>query len=111
MSHPCVPHHACDHCYICETLHICCATIPPEQRAQLEADTKQGQAERFREAVVAEARRVVTLADLIQAEAAQGVPALPPGTASLALPPAPAAEAIPHNSRKEPVYVIAARKA
>ena len=28
---------ACDHCYICDTLGICCSAIPVEQRARLEA--------------------------------------------------------------------------
>lgn len=110
-SHPCVPDHPCDHCFCCDVLGICCATIPAELRVQLEAAAQTVEAERFRRAVVAEADQLVTLADLICAEAEPGIPALSPGSVRLALPPASPADAIPANSLKEAIYVPVARKA
>jgi len=108
--HPCAGH-SCDHCFCCDVLGICCATIPAELRVQLEAAAQTVEAERFRRDVVAEAGQLATLADLICAEAEPGDPALSPGPYRLALPPAPAADATPANNFKEASYVFAARKA
>jgi hypothetical protein len=109
-GHPCADH-PCDHCYVCDVLGVCCASISPEQRAQLEAAAQACDAERFRQAIMAEAGQLVTLANLISAEASRHVPALLPGSSRLALPPGVSSDAIPANSLKEAIYVPVARKA
>lgn len=106
MSHPCEGHD-CDHCYLCEVVGVCCATVPPRQWVQpVAADL---QAERFRQLVVQEAPGRFTLAELVQIEAE----ALALGAASLGAPAAllaaPAAEPTSTPRQKEAVRVTVPR--
>jgi hypothetical protein len=59
MSHPC-DGHACDHCYLCDVVGICCATVP---HAAVRFSTPES---RLREAIVQDAAGVRGLAQLIQ---------------------------------------------
>jgi hypothetical protein len=61
MSHPC-DGHACDHCYLCDVVGICCATVPNSAIAShpCSHDT------RLHEAVAAEASTTVGFAQLAQ---------------------------------------------
>ena len=126
MTHPCEGH-ACDGCFCCSRLHVCCLTIPPEVRAWLEAVVRQSApGEEVCEAIVAEAGRMPGLGELVRAEAgtASGLAELVRlevgnrGAASLLLRPSmrlsppEAAEPIPDDySRKEAVYVHVTRTA
>lgn len=110
MTHPCADHFdTCDHCAICEA-GVCCATLSPKQRAQLES-RQQSESERFRYAVIQEGQGIPAFADLVRAEAElEGVGALLLGSVQPALPPAPSIplpNAVPNDSRKEVNYVVA----
>jgi hypothetical protein len=93
-SHPC-DGHLCDHCYICDVVGICCATLSAEQRAQLEAAANNSSDERLREAVKQERGTQPSIAQLVRGEAASRSQTLP----------AP----ILDDSRKEPVYAVPTR--
>jgi hypothetical protein len=98
-EHPCNSH-PCDHCYLCDGLGVCCASISPQQRAQLEADDPM-QRERLRLAIVLEAGTIPSLGELVRRDAQRQRPAGSlPAQSSLVLPQA-AAEPIPSDSRKE----------
>jgi hypothetical protein len=87
LIHPCADH-PCDHCYLCDVVGICCQTV--RNAASLAAPDRNTA---LRQAILAEAVSVVTLAHLIRIEAlsvAQAPPLLLPAP-PLALPsPAPA---------------------
>lgn len=114
MTHPCADHlEQCDHCICCDQLHLCCATVPPELRAQLEAAVRQAASrDGLRDAIVAEGGTVAGVGALVRLEAVSQsaaplslLPSMP-----LSLP--EAAEPTPDDdSRKEPVYVHAPRTA
>lgn len=107
-GHPCAGH-ACDHCYLCDVLGICCATIPAEQRAQLEAG-RHAQPEALHAAIVQEAGTAPSLSELVRLDAGgSSSGALLPAAARLGLLAAPAANSLPLDSRKEPLHVIPAR--
>jgi hypothetical protein len=108
-GHPCAAHIAsCDHCFCCEVLKVCCASISTEQRAQLEADDRT-QRDRLRAAIAKEAGTVPSLGELVRVDAERQRPArLLPKPSPLGLPRA-TAERIPHDSRKEARHVIPAR--
>lgn len=107
MSHPC-DGHPCDHCYTCDVLGVCCATVSPGQPRQSEA---QARSERLHEAIIVEAGTVPSLVDLIRLDAErQRPPKLLPMSSPLGLPNANA-ERIPTDSRKEAIYVHAPRTA
>jgi hypothetical protein len=103
MSHPCSGH-ACDHCYLCDVVGICCASVSVEVRARLMADA-QRPGYQLGLAIAAEAGGTISLRTLVRAEAQQrslGEPlrrsrglALPPGTT----------EPLPINSAKEVQHV------
>jgi hypothetical protein len=101
--------HACDHCYWCDVLGICCATIPAEQRARLEAG-HHAQPDALHAAIVQEAGTVASLGELVRLDAERSSSgALLPAATRLGLLAAPAADPLPFDSRKEPVHVIPAR--
>jgi hypothetical protein len=108
-GHPCAAHMAsCDHCYLCDVLGICCASISPSQRALLAASVP-AQWDRLRAAIVEEAGTVPSLDELVRIDAVCQRPArLLPKPLSLSLPEA-GAERIPNDSRKEVLDVIPAR--
>jgi hypothetical protein len=106
-AHPC-DGHPCDHCFWCDGLGICCQTISPEQRAQLEADdgAQRGQ---LRAAIVLEAGTVPSLGELVRLDAQRQCPAGVLPTPSPLVLPRSVAERIPNDSRKEAVRVLASR--
>ena len=100
MTHPCSTHLSnCDHCFYCDELGVCCATVPADARAGLEAKLRtptQG----LIELVVREAGSAPSLAELVRAEAAvQDVD--PSSTAPPALAAAPHAAVSSQSPRKE----------
>lgn len=108
-SHPCSDHMAqCDHCFCCEVVGICCGTISPQARAQLEAAVQQdAQGDELRAAISAEAGTVPSLAELVRSEAATkpAAPLMLPPAAPLALPRAAEWVAADNAREEEPVYV------
>lgn len=87
MSHPC-DGHACDHCYLCDVVGICCASVPAAGRAshstsQHLPDVRQHD-QRLLDAIVAErqASRTNSFEQQVRAEVlalpASARPALPP---------------------------------
>ena len=106
MSHPC-DGHACDHCYLCDVVGICCATVPSGPPAVAASCPDTGQ---LRQAVIDETKNLIGLSELLRLELTtphfEAVPqpaALPPG------PPAPdlSFDAHPH---KEAEHVHAPRR-
>lgn len=82
MSHPC-DGHACDHCYLCDVVGVCCATVPSAGAAQ--ASCTDGNA--FRDAVVQEAGDRAGLRQLMQLDSAARVATSSPALALVAGPP------------------------
>jgi hypothetical protein len=101
-AHPCVGH-ACDHCYLCDVLGVCCSTVSADQRAQLEAG-HEAQSGALHTAVVLEAGTGPSLIELVRLEAEK------PNGAQRLLPAAPA-QAEPIDARKGAVNVVASRTA
>jgi len=106
MTHPC-DGHVCDNCAICQA-GICCGSITPTERVQLEAAGNNPGDERLREAVGQEHRAQPSIAELVRREASSQSQATPPANSPLALP-APAPVSVPDESRKETVYVVPSR--
>jgi hypothetical protein len=104
MSHPCAGH-SCDHCYVCDVLGICCASVPNGQVAQLEAED-QAQRDRLHTAIAQDAPTVPRLPQLVQLEA-QLRSALP-AAERLGLV-AAATDPLSSASRKETIRVLLAR--
>jgi len=105
MTHPC-DGHPCDHCYTCDVLGVCCATVSPGQPRQSET---QARSERLHKAIILEAGTVPGLADLVRLDAErQRSPKSLPMSSLLGLPNANA-EHIPTDSRKEAIRVLASR--
>lgn len=53
-SHPCADHQ-CDGCFCCRVLQVCCASVSPQERAQLEAEYHSDSSPNLAALVVAEA--------------------------------------------------------
>ncbi len=105
-GHPCADH-PCDHCYLCDVVGICCASVASGQpAARLEADDR-AQPEGLRAAIAQDAGTVPSLPELVRQDA--GSPRVLSAAARLSLRPAPTADPLSHNSRKEAPYVIPAR--
>ncbi len=103
MSHPCSGH-ACDHCYLCDVVGVCCASVPVEVAARLIADTQRPDYQ-LGPAIAAEAESTVSLRALIRGEAQQrSSPDLPCRSRGLALPPG-TTEPLPINPRREVQHV------
>jgi hypothetical protein len=109
-THPCSDHFSsCDHCFACDVLGICCASLSAEQQARLEADVRE-QDSRLRDAIRLEAGTVPSLGELVRLDGAldfptrqlSAFPSLP--SSPLVLPPA-AVEVPSTDSRKEALYV------
>lgn len=105
MTHPCADHAAsCDHCFVCDGLGICCASLLPAQRALLLASAP-AHWDRLRAAIAQDAQTAVSLSELVRSE-----PRLLPAATRLGLCAAPAADAVSHHSQKEvDLHVIPAR--
>lgn len=109
MTHPCADHMAsCDHCWLCDELGVCCASVSAAQRTQLEAARNEPYAGLVA-VIVSEIGRVPTLAELLRADVerqrlGRALPATPP----LQLP-ALASESLPIESRKESNHVVSSR--
>lgn len=94
MTHPCAGHMAsCDHCYLCEILKICCASVPAGQRMRLEAEHRAQHD--LRVAIAKEAETTPSLGALVAADAEHD-------RSTHALPAAPTAELPPITD--QPVY-------
>ena len=102
MTHPCASHMAsCDHCYRCDVLGECCQTPAPSQAVCPPVVVVQRDV--LHDAVIEDARRAApSLSQLVRAEGVRS------RLAGLLLP-GPPVEPIPNHSRKEAVYVHAAR--
>jgi len=102
--HPCAGH-PCDHCFTCDVLGVCCASLSSGQRARLEADD-QAQPDRLRAAIAQDAGTVPNLPELVRQDAAQ--PWALSAAARLRL-----LDVLPadhfHDSRKEAQHAIPAR--
>ena len=69
MPHPCAGHmDTCDHCYLCDVVGVCCASVPSSAAAS-SCTGSCPHDDRLCEAVVAERLMVVNLAALVRAEA------------------------------------------
>ena len=69
-GHPC-DGHACDHCYLCDVVGVCCSTVPAADR---EAVAEEHQArERFRAAIASDAEARVSLTRLVHLDAASSL--------------------------------------
>lgn len=105
--HPCSGHMAtCDHCFVCDVVGICCASVSAAERRRLEAVHQARTLGGLALLVQAEAaaRDRPSLATLIQAEAPSSTDARPLGP--ILLPAAPL-DPLPTDSGKEPTYVVA----
>lgn len=67
MTHPCAGH-ACDHCYTCDVLGICCATVPQNTGARCPAHAACQHDDALHVAVVEAAAAHVGLPDLIRVD-------------------------------------------
>ncbi len=105
--HPCASHMAsCDHCYLCDVVGICCATLTASQRAQLEAAI-QSPVGGLRVAIAEEASTVPSLPELVRRDVRH--PRALSASGRLSLSPAPTADPLSHESRKEPQHALSAR--
>lgn len=69
MTHPCDGHLAsCDHCYLCDVVGICCASVSSGLRAQIEASRACSYTE-LTAAITQDAGLVPGLRDLVRLEA------------------------------------------
>jgi hypothetical protein len=104
-NHPC-DSHACDHCYLCDVVGICCMTVSSGQRAQLEAEHRTGSSDWLHAAILADAQHVPAFADLVRLDALSRTIALP-ASISLGLLAAPSPDPLHHDAREEDIVVVA----
>lgn len=104
-GHPCAGHD-CDHCYLCDVVGVCCATVTPDQRALLEAEHRATPSDRLRAAIAQDALTIVSLPELVHHDAAAGAGVLP---AARRLGLVAAADPSPHHDsrKKEAIHVSA----
>jgi|ERR1700733_3819547 len=103
--HPCADHMAsCDHCYLCDVVGVCCASVPVAERAQLEAEHRKPYTG-LAMAITREAGSIRSVGELVCADAARQGRALPADRSQPALPAAPPSVGIPNPSRKEAIRV------
>jgi hypothetical protein len=95
MSHPC-DGHACDHCYLCDVVGVCCLTVATGRKTH---DQSAVASNVLRAAIVADAETVPGLPELVRLEARQ-YPVGLVAASRLGLLAAPFAGPIP-NSRQE----------
>lgn len=105
-THPCTDH-SCDHCYLCDVVRVCCLTVTPGQRAQLEAEHRTAPTDRLHAAILQDAGTVPSLSELVRLEARQ-YPARLVAASRLGLLNAPLADPVT-DSRKEPAHVSVSR--
>jgi hypothetical protein len=103
-SHPCNGH-ACDHCYVCDVVGVCCASISAADRARLEVDARAS-TNRLRATIVQDAQAVPSLRELVRQEAEAGSL---PASARVGLLAAALSDRLPTTSRKEATYVVPPR--
>ena len=107
MTHPCADH-SCDHCYLCDVVGVCCMTISPDVRRQLETEHRTGPSDRLHAAILQDAGIAPNLSELVRLEARQ----YPAGLVSTARPGLLVApNPLSPDSRKEAIYVHAPRTA
>ena len=105
MPHPCAGH-ACDHCYVCDVVGVCCSSVSAQERAQLEAGHHQPY-DGLAVVVAREAGESPSLRELVRADAGQQRLGPLPDASRPALPVALKAGALLNQSRKEAVHVVA----
>lgn len=114
MIDPCKGH-ACDECHLCRS-GVCCATIPPDVRARLEASVQREQG--LQAAIIAAAGKESALGELILAERQRPTEAvrhehLSPAPLMLPAPPMPlalpqaAGHVVHDDSGNEVIHVYA----
>lgn len=103
-GHPCAGH-ACDHCYVCDGLGVCCGSISPELRAQLEA----ARPDPLREAIKQDAGSVLSLCALVRRDAERYLPQPVIGRPALAA--APSGDLPINDVTTEVIHVHAPRSA
>lgn len=97
MTHPCEGH-SCDHCYLCDVVGVCCQTVAPGQQVPLNV---------LHAAILADAGRIPSFAELVRSEAQRHRPKLPVPSPSLP-PPAPTTP-ISCDQQKEAIHVAVPR--
>lgn len=102
-GHPC-DGHPCDHCYVCDVVGVCCATISAELRTQLEA----ARPDPLHEAIKLDAGAVPGLRALVCCEAEDRSR---PERARPALVAAPSGDLPINDAMKEAIHVHAPRSA
>jgi len=106
MTHPC-DGHACDHCYLCDVVGICCATVPSVAAASVSCPHDQP----LHDAVVQEARTHVGLGQLIRlGSSAQLLPAPSPLELAADASPVGGLISITTNTELEDEHVLAPRR-
>jgi hypothetical protein len=70
MTHPC-DGHRCDHCYLCDVVGVCCATVSPDERRRLEGEHQTSPSGRFHTAIRRDAGTVPSLPGLVRLAAHQ----------------------------------------
>lgn len=97
--------HPCDHCYLCDVVGICCATISVEQCIQIEGHIRH-EFDCLRQATITKASSTPTLADRLRGDTQRS-----PSSCLLmeAASPLRRPTDLPNpNQRKEPIHVVAA---
>lgn len=107
-SHPCADH-SCDHCYLCDVVGVCCASVSREQRAQLEASRVEPYAG-LAATIVQEAGLVPSLGELVR-RSHDAQHSHEPAAPALLAPPSVSNEHFPNDSRKEASRVLSSRPA
>lgn len=98
MTHPCADHMgSCDHCYLCDEVGVCCASISAADRARQEAE-RAASTDRLPAAIRRDAQAVPGLPELVRREAGAG--ALNPAAGGL-LTGSPTSDPLSHDPREE----------
>lgn len=105
MTHPCEGH-ACDHCYCCDVVGVCCTTVSPGERRRLEGEHQTSPSDRLYAAILRDAGTIPSLPELVRLEATQ-YPAGLIAASRLGL--LVASDPLSPDSRKEPAHVAIPR--
>lgn len=105
MTHPCAGHN-CDHCYTCDVLGICCASVSLDRRVRLTAAGAQCSCD-LAAAIRSEAGATAYLRQLIENEAAPRPPIrLLPAGSPVSTPSEGSPEQVPTDAGKERLYDV-----
>jgi hypothetical protein len=102
-GHPCAGH-ACDHCFLCDVVGVCCGSVSAAERTQLEAEHREPYVG-LAVAIVHEAGSFRSLSELLRADVAGRGRGVLADISRPALPAVPTTAATPNRSRKEAIRV------